>query len=157
MQTETLQKNITYDELLDAVEVQMHENGLVKVKIIHEFTPGLYTRSMVNVPPNTWLLSLIHKQEHQFIMSKGKIIVFTEEDGMKMIVAPFLGKTMPDTRRFARTADYVTWTSIHPTPIQPKNKSKKAIKEAIKLVESELYENRENLLLIKAKGELCQH
>lgn len=155
---ETTLQPVSYDDLLDDIEVQMHENGLVEVPIVHEFTPGLYTRSMVNVPPNTWLLSLTHKQEHQFIMSKGKIIIFTKEDGMKLVVAPYLGKTLPATRRFARTVDFVTWTSIHATNIQPRNKSKKAFNEAVNLVEAELYEKRENLLLIKAKGELlCQH
>lgn len=155
MQTQTLQKNITYDELLDAVEVEMHKQGLVDITIIHMFTPGLYTRSMVDVPPGTYLLSHIHKTEHQFIMSKGQIVIYTEDEGMKIISAPYLNKTRPGTRRFAQAYDHVTWTSIHATDIQPKDDSVEAFEEAVRLVEAELFEKHQNIFLIN-KEAVCQ-
>ncbi len=147
------QLQISYDEFLDAVELQMHECGLVHIEPVHEFTPGLYTRSIVDIPANTWLLSHIHKTEHQFIMSKGTIVIFTNDGNMNLYGAPFLGKTMPGTRRLALTADTVTWTSIHATKVYPKNKSKRAFKEAVKAVEAELYANHENIFLIKRMEE----
>jgi hypothetical protein len=154
MQPETLQKTITYDELLDAVEVQMHMYGVVDIPVIHTFTPGLYTRSMVDVPPGTYLLSYNHTTEHQFIMSKGQIVIYTKEEGMKLISAPYLGKTYPDTRRLAKTYDYVTWTSIHATSIYPASDSEEDFDFAVKQVEEEIFEKRENIFLIKAMEEL---
>lgn len=158
MQPEAIQRTITYDELLDAVELQMHNHGVVDIPITHVFTPGLYTRSMVDVPPGTYLLSYNHITEHQFIMSKGQIVIYTKEEGMKLVVAPYLGKTYPDTRRLAKTYDYVTWTSIHPTHIYPASDSQDDIDFAVKQVEEEIFEHRENIYLIKAQqeGELCQ-
>lgn len=126
----------------------MSVNGLVDVPIVHRFTPGLYTRSMVDVPAGTYLLSYIHKDPHQFIMSKGKIVIYTQE-GMKLIVAPFLGETMPGTRRLAKVIEPVTWTSVHATTIQPKTNTKKSFNTAVKLVEGELYEKHQNIFLIK--------
>lgn len=145
---------LTYDTLLDAVEVQMRQNGLVEVPIVHVFSKGLYTRSMVDVPPDTYLLSHIHNSQHQFILSKGQIVVYTEQGGMVFLQSPYLGVTEPGTRRFAKTTDCVTWTSIHATDIGPKDDSKEAFDDAVRLVESELYEKHENIFLIKVQEEL---
>ena len=155
MQNKDIQ--ITYDTLLDAVEARMSELGTVDIPVVHVFSPGLYTRSMVDVPPDTYLVSYIHKTPHQFIMSKGKIVVYTEKEGMVILQAPYLNLTEAGTRRFAKTMDYVTWTSIHATNIQPKDDSKEAFDEAVRLVEEELFEKRENVFLFKAQDlELCQ-
>lgn len=146
----SLQPKYSYDDLLDAVEVQMHKNGIVNIPIVHQFTPGLYTRSMVDVPPDTYLLSHIHNTEHQFIMSKGQIVIYSQEGAMVLFQSPYLGITDPGTRRLAKTTDYVTWTSIHATDIYPKDESQEAFDEAVRLVEIELYEKHNNIFLIKA-------
>jgi|SRR5579863_2489474 len=155
MEAEILQPKITYDDFLDAVELQMHIHGTLHIEPHHAFTPGLYTRSIVNIPPNVWLLSHVHKTEHQFILSKGNLVIFSKDGQMKLYGAPYIGKTRSGTRRLALTTSYVTWTSIHATSIYPKNKTKKALNEAIKEVEAELFANHENVFLIKRMEELA--
>lgn len=150
-----IQTHEDYNELLDAVEFMMHEHGLVEIEPFHAFTPGLYTRT-IKVPADTFLLSNIHKTEHQFIMSCGKIVIYTEDNGIIFYEAPFLGITMSGTRRLAKTVMPTTWTSIHATNIYPRNNSKGALREAIRLVEAELYDKHENLFLINSKSKLCQ-
>jgi hypothetical protein len=150
----------SYDELLDAVELQMHLNGLVQIKPISIFTPGLYTRTIV-IPPDTYLLSHIHKTEHQFFLSKGEIVIYNREDDGKLTMTqyggPWIDITYPNTRRFAKTLTETVWTSIHATNILPEDNSEKALIQAEILVEKELYEKRENIFLIsyKERSELC--
>lgn len=139
-----------YNETLATVEILMREHGTIEVETIHEFSPGIYTRSII-VPPNVYLLSYVHKTEHQFIMSEGHIVIYTPDAGMVLMGGPYLGKTYPGNQRFALTLSKVTWTSIHATDIQPKNNSKRAKDAAIKLVEKELFQKNENLLLIKSQ------
>lgn len=154
MMEQPILNNTSYNALLDAVELQMHTNGLVDVPIVHRFSPGVYTRSMVDVPVGTYLLSHTHRDAHQFIMSKGKIVIYTRK-GMKVLSAPYIGDTESGTRRFAKVLEPVTWTSIHATSIAPENKSPKAIEKAIKLVEAELYEKHQNIFLVKEGGKSC--
>lgn len=144
-----LQPHFDYNELLGTVEALMREHGTVEVETIHEFSPGIYTRSII-VPPNVYLLSYIHKTEHQFIMSEGEIVIYTPDLGMLLMGGPYLGKTYPGNQRFALTLSKVTWTSIHATSVQPKNHSKKAKEIAIKRVEKELFQKNENVFLIKS-------
>ena len=142
-----------YNEMLDIVECLMREHGTVEIEPISVFTPGLYTRSII-VPPDTYLLSYTHNTDHQFIMSEGEIVIYTEDAGMVLMGGPYLGKTLKGTRRFAKTLSKVVWTSIHATDIQPKNGSKIAMRDAVKCVEAELFLKRENIFLIKAREEL---
>lgn len=152
-----VQEQFDYNTALDAAEMLMRKHGVLEIKPIHVFSPGFYTRSII-VPPNTYLLSHVHKTEHQYIMSAGEIIIYTEDGGMMLYSGPYLGKTYAGTRRFALTLSKVTWTSIYATDIQPKNKTKKAFSDAVKSVEQELFENHLNTFLIKNQWpELQQH
>ena len=127
-----------YNEMLNALEKEMHKAGVVDIEAHSFFTPGLYTRSVI-IPPNMYVLSHLHNTEHQFIMSTGEIIIYTENDGMIYIKAPYIGKTSSNTRRLAKTLTEVTWTSLHATNIHPNSESEDDIRIAIERVESELY------------------
>ena len=153
---ETLQLAFDYHLTLDAIEYLMKEMGSVDIPHSGVFSPGMYTRSII-VPPDYYLLSYIHKTKHQFILSYGKIVIYTPDEGMVFIHGPYLGMTEAGTQRFAKTLSLIAWTTIHPTSIQPADDSEEAFKEAEKLVEAELFETHENIFLIKAeKGDkLC--
>jgi hypothetical protein len=82
--------------------------------LTHRFTPGLYCREIF-MPKGTLLTSKIHKTEHQFIISKGSVSVWTEDGGVTRLTAPFHGITKPGTRRILYIHEDTIWTTFHPT------------------------------------------
>jgi len=81
---------------------------------IHTFTPGLYGRTCI-IPQGTILTSKIHKTEHQFVILKGEISVWTKETGAITYSAPYHGITKPDTRRVLYSHSDTVWVTFHPT------------------------------------------
>lgn len=145
-------ESYNYHDVLDAVEYLMLKHpDPVKVKTDHVFTPGLYSRT-IKVPADTYLISFEHKTEHQFLMSSGQIVIY-DENGMVFLQGPFLGKTTAGNRRFAKSITEVVWTTFHATDIYPSNNSKDSVSAAIEAVETELYNKKENIYLIKEREE----
>jgi hypothetical protein len=150
---EAVKQTYSYNDLVDCIEFEMYKNGLFDVSMTDLFTPGMYSRTII-VPPNVYLTSLVHKTEHQYLVSKGAIVIYTEDNGMVLIQSPYLGITLPGVRRFAKTVTDVVWTTFHPTNIQPKSNSEEDINSARELVEKEIFEKYENLLLVKESEEI---
>lgn len=100
---------------LDRIEAQMVE-GLPKVdcKVEHRFTPGLYIRE-ITMPQGSLITSKIHRTEHPFVISKGRVAVWTEESGVQHLEAPYTGITNPGTRRLLFVWEDTVWTTFHPT------------------------------------------
>jgi uncharacterized protein YbdZ (MbtH family) len=82
--------------------------------VVNRFTPGLYLRE-VSVPAGSLVVTKIHKTEHPFVVSKGKISVWTEDKGVVQIEAPYTGITKPGTRRVCFCHTDTVWTTFHPT------------------------------------------
>lgn len=85
-------------------------------KTIHRFTPGMYSRTFV-MPRGSIYTSKEHKTEHQFLVSAGMCSVknvLTNE--WLHIRAPFLGVTLPGTRRVLVIHEETVWTTFHPNP-----------------------------------------
>lgn len=104
---------ISYDEMLDRVEAEMHEIGLSEFETAGIFTPGLYLRALV-VPKGSYLISKLHAVEHPFILAEGKMTIFTPE-GKEEIKAPHVNITKAGTRRFARADEDSLWITCHAT------------------------------------------
>jgi len=85
----------------------------VALPLRHIFTDGLYARE-ITMPKGAMLSSLIHKTQHPYVISKGKVKVF---DGDKTIIleAPYLGVTEPNTRRALLILEETIWTTFHVT------------------------------------------
>lgn len=124
----------SYDEMLDRVEAQMHEIGVIDFETSGFFCGGMYVRT-VFVPKGSFLTSKIHKTDHPFILSAGTITIFTQQ-GEQTLTAPHIDITLKGTRRFARADSDVLFTTIHRT-------DKKTEQE----VEEEVVEIRINNLL----------
>lgn len=136
-----LNKNQAIDEL-ESVIITYPE---VECPLIHRFTPGMYIREIF-MPAGTLLTSKIHKTEHPFVISKGKVSVWTEEDNVVVIEAPYCGITKPGTRRILFIHEDAVWTTFHAT-------DKKTPEE----VEDDIIEKHDNPLLpaeIKIKNNL---
>lgn len=86
----------------------------VQFPTTHRFTPGLYSREIF-MKAGCLLTSKIHKTEHQFVVSKGKLKVWSAEKGLETIEAPYIGITVPGTRRVLLIEEDTIWTTFHPT------------------------------------------
>jgi len=104
---------LSYDEMLDRVEAQMHEIGCTEFETSGFLVNGLYVRTIL-IPAGSYLISKWHKTSHPFILSAGEIIIYTQE-GERHLKAPFIDITMAGTRRFAKAVTDCLWTCIHRT------------------------------------------
>lgn len=81
----------------------------------HVFTPGLYTR-IIRMPAGTKLTSKIHLFEHPYIIAAGVVRVWTLEGGWVTLQAPFVGVTLPATRRLLHIIEDTIWITSHVNP-----------------------------------------
>ena len=111
-------------ECVEAMEafglVDRVEEGLlasypeVTFPLTHNFTPGLYTRT-IYIPAGSFLTSKIHNTEHPFVIVTGSISVWTKETGAVTLHAPFHGVTKPGTQRILFAHTDTCWMTFHPT------------------------------------------
>lgn len=108
--SETLQHHAA----IDLLEAAMQGHTPAHCPVVHRFTPGLYIREIL-IPAGTLLTSAIHKTEHPFVISAGRIVVISENEGRQLYEAPFTGITHPGTRRTLLALDDTIWTTFHAT------------------------------------------
>ncbi len=101
-------------QLVDQVEKVLVDSGapILEFPVIHRFTPGMYIREIF-MPAGSLLTSKIHNTEHPYVISKGKVSVWTGDDGVVTLKAPHTGITKPGTRRVLFTHEDTTWVTFH--------------------------------------------
>lgn len=99
---------------IDAFEDRALSLPQVEMPVKHTFTPGLYTRQIL-MPAGTLLTSRIHLFEHPFVIAAGCVSVWGDETGWKTYRAPYLGITLPATRRVLYIHEDTTWLTFHVT------------------------------------------
>lgn len=100
---------------IEELEKKMFESpNQIHIEPVHRFADGLYSRE-ITIPKGTLLTGLIHKFEHINIISKGKILVLTE-DGPKTITAPHTMVSQPGTKRVGYAIEDTVWTTVHASP-----------------------------------------
>lgn len=104
------------DEILDDLEVALAHLPRVELPVVHRFTPGMYIRE-ISIPAGTMLTSMVHKTEHPFVLSQGRIKVTSDNEGSVIYEAPFTGITQPGTRRALHAETDVIWTTFHATDL----------------------------------------
>lgn len=127
--------NLSYDDFLDRVEAEMANIGLCDFETADIFTPGMYVRTIF-IPAGSFLTSKVHKTTHPFVLSKGKITIFTENGGEETLEAPFVGVTKEGSRRFAKAETDCVFSTFHVTD-----------KTLVTEIEKEVVEDRVNKLL----------
>ena len=101
------------DDRLDELEVAMLENfEPVHCLTTHKFTDGMYIREIF-MPAGSLITSKIHKTEHPYIVSYGKVAVSIDGDEWNEITAPYTGITIPGTRRVLYIIEDCIWTTFH--------------------------------------------
>lgn len=129
------------NDLIDAVElelVNMIESGEFVAKefpLKHIFTDGLYARE-ITMCAGDRLTSKIHLTEHQFIVSKGRLLVRNGDEEIE-IVAPYHGITKAGTRRVLYIIEDTVWTTFHANPNN----------ETVEQIEDRILEKHTNKLL----------
>lgn len=79
----------------------------------HTFGPGFYART-ITIPAGCTLTGKVHATEHLFIVSKGEILLATE-DGAQHVRAPFQAVCRPGMKRAGHALTEVVCTNIHIT------------------------------------------
>jgi hypothetical protein len=102
------------DEKIDLLEEQLAQFEQIECELTHTFTNGLYSRRVL-LPADSLLTSKIHKTQHQFVVTKGRVLVYDGNGPAKLIEAPYYGITEPNTRRVLYTFEDTEWTTFHVT------------------------------------------
>lgn len=103
-----------YIDTVRDVQQQLSESpDQIDVPVQHHFAPGVYIRQM-DAAAGTLVVSKMHRTEHMNILLKGSLTVATE-DGIQLMTAPCVLKSMPGTKRIGYFHEDSSWITIHPT------------------------------------------
>ena len=103
-----------YIDTVRDVQQQLSESpDQIDVPVQHYFAPGVYMRQM-DAAAGTLVVSKMHRTEHMNILLKGSLTVATE-DGIQLMTAPCVLKSMPGTKRIGYFHEDSSWITIHPT------------------------------------------
>lgn len=101
-------------QAIDALEREILDScRLVDMPLVHRFVPGMYIREIF-MPAGIWVTSKIHNTEHPYVVTKGRVSVYSPEGGVQHIEAPYVGITQPGTRRVLFIHEDTTWLTFHP-------------------------------------------
>lgn len=100
---------------IDFFERELQQFPEIECPVEHRFTPGMYCRT-IYMPKDSIVTSKIHKTEHPFVISQGSVSVWTEEQGLISMSAPYMGITKPGTRRVLHVHEPTIWTTFHCNP-----------------------------------------
>lgn len=107
-------REMTRSPKLDAFEAMLSMGDPVECPIVMRKTPGCWSREFRG-PAGAMIASKIHRTEHQFILSQGRVRVWTEGQGTVELVAPYHGITTAATRRALLVLEPIIWTTFHPS------------------------------------------
>lgn len=135
------------NQQIDEMECAMLDNlSLIDCPLKHRFTKGLYTREIF-MPAGSYITSMVHNTEHPFMILKGKVSVFSENDDLQVLEAPYVGITKPKTRRVLYIHEDTVWVTTHVTDIKPESDTEESVNEALKKIGDEILEPYVNPLI----------
>ncbi len=143
---------VATNDNIDILEVAMiSECEPIVCPLKHTFTKGFYIREIfmpkgVDGKVNL-ITSRVHNTFHPFFVLKGKVAVYSDNDGEQIIEAPYHGITTPNTRRVLKILEDTIWVTVHATDIEPENDSEQALEEAANKVADTILAKHENPLL----------
>lgn len=88
--------------------------GAESCPVKHHFANGSYGREMY-LPAGLVVVGKIHKHSHVNCISKGRVRVYTEQEGMVELVAPITFVSSPGTKRVVYVDEDTVWTTVHVT------------------------------------------
>ena len=100
--------------LQDAIISEGRDVGPASCPVKHHFAPGSYGREMT-LPAGMVVVGKIHKHAHINVISKGRVQVFTEQEGALELAAPCTFVSSPGTKRVVHVLEETVWTTVHVT------------------------------------------
>ena len=134
------------DELEAAVIQEV--DSLIDAPLVHKFTDGMYIREIFMPAGSLWT-SKIHKTEHPYVVSYGKVAVSIDADEWYEITAPYTGITTPGTRRVLFILEDCIWTTFHRIDgmkSEFNDLSEEEIKEIVEGIEDKILEPHINYI-----------
>ncbi len=109
---------------MDAIETDMLRFPEPPHETIHRFTDTQYVRTFVMGADTMWT-SRIHRTAHSFFIECGLCSVLNVLTGIwTHYRGPYLGVTMPGTRRLLVIHEPTRWTTFHDNPDNERDISK---------------------------------
>jgi hypothetical protein len=99
---------------VDAIQAALEKLPAHEFKMIHRFRDGTYIRTMV-IPKGCLLVGKIHRTNHPFVVSKGRIAIWDEQGGTRTVTAPFKGISESGARRIGYAFEDTVWSTYHRT------------------------------------------
>ena len=109
-----LGRRVAIMRLQDAIVYGGLDVGPAACPVQHHFAPGAYGREMT-IPAGLVVVGKIHKHAHINVISKGRVQVFTEQDGVLELAAPCTFVSSPGTKRVVHVLEETVWTTVHVT------------------------------------------
>ena len=103
---------VTQDSIYQLQEI-MKDFPQAPVVTRHHFSDGMYAREMI-MPAGCIVVGALHKTKHLFSLVSGQCEVSSVYE-RENITAPYLGETIPGTKRVIYSETGCTWVTYHPT------------------------------------------
>ena len=138
------------DSRIDELEATIIQevDSLIDAPLVHKFTDGMYIREIFMPAGSLWT-SKIHKTEHPYVVSYGKVAVSIDADEWYEITAPYTGITTPGTRRVLFILEECIWTTFHRIDgmkSEFNDLSEEKIKEIVEGIEDKILEPHINYI-----------
>lgn len=159
---ETLELTVDINRSIDELQAILGQHEQVDCPLHHVFLPGVYIRQifMPAVTKNsqgedveTVIVSKIHRSEHPFVVTEGKVAVYNKVDEfLGVIEAPYVDVTLPGTRRVLHLIEDCRWLTIHRLPYITGNENgwnEKRKEKLLARIENDLIEKRDINLIGK--------
>lgn len=105
----------------------MLKGDTIDLETRHHFSDGLYARELF-IPAGVCLVGALHKTKHLYTVVKGKCRVSSQFENLE-IEAPFMGETIPQTKRVIYAVTDCVWITYHPTDLTDVEEIEKALLE----------------------------
>ena len=114
-------------EFSSVPEIQDVLKGLPQVScpVFHHFSDGCYARE-IHIPKGAAVTGALHKTNHLFVISKGKMLLRTGDDS-RIVSAPYHGYTYPGDKRFVYAFEDSVFTTFHVTELTDPDEIAKSI------------------------------
>lgn len=131
------------DNIIDELEsVMIQSPDIIDAPLQHKFTDGMYIREIFMPAGSLWT-SKIHKTEHPYVVSYGKVAVSIDSNDWYEITAPYTGITQPGTRRVLYILEDCIWTTFHRVDgmkSEYNNLPKEEIEKIVEQIENKILE-----------------
>ena len=102
---------------MNVVQIQdeMKQLPQVQMTVGHYFSDGCYAREL-HIPKGVALAGALHKTNHHYILSKGKIMVHNGNN-RSILEAPYHGETKVGDKRIILGLEDAIFTTFHVTDL----------------------------------------